>query len=265
MNLAVNARDALPNGGRLTIMTSATEIDEEYVRRRPDAHVGRFVSISVKDTGCGMNSETMSRIFEPFFSTKEVGRGTGLGLATVYGIVKQHQGWVEVTSAVGVGTTFRVLFPALKTAVVETDDQNDSIMMARGGRETILVVEDEPALRELVSTILKGYNYHVLEAESGVQALKVWEKHQGKIDLLLTDMVMPGGVSGAELAQQLRKKKSDLRVIYSSGYSSEIIGKNVNENISAFLPKPYRPPQLALHVRKSLDGPPLPILEVATA
>ena len=265
MNLAVNARDALPNGGRLTIMTSATEIDEEYVRRRPDAHVGRFVSISVKDTGCGMNSETMSRIFEPFFSTKEVGRGTGLGLATVYGIVKQHQGWVEVTSAVGVGTTFRVLFPALKTAVVETDDQNDSIMMARGGRETILVVEDEPALRELVSTILKGYNYHVLEAESGVQALKVWEKHQGKIDLLLTDMVMPGGVSGAELAQQLRKKKSDLRVIYSSGYSSEIIGKNVNENISAFLPKPYRPPQLALHVRKSLDGPALPILEVATA
>ena len=265
MNLAVNARDALPKGGRLTIMTCVTQIDEEYTRRRPEAQVGQFVSISVKDTGCGMDTKTLSRIFEPFFSTKEVGRGTGLGLATVYGIVKQHQGWVEVTSAVGVGTTFRVLFPALKTAVVETDDQNDSIMMARGGRETILVVEDEPALRELVATILKGYNYHVLEAETGVQALKVWDKHQGKIDLLLTDMVMPGGVSGAELAQQLRQKKSDLRVIYSSGYSSEIIGKNVKENISAFLPKPYRPPQLALHVRKSLDGPPLPILEVATA
>jgi signal transduction histidine kinase/DNA-binding response OmpR family regulator len=265
MNLAVNARDALPKGGRLTIMTSVTDIDEDYVRRRPEAQVGRFVSITVKDTGCGMNPETLSRIFEPFFSTKDVGRGTGLGLATVYGIVKQHQGWVEVTSAVGVGTTFRVLFPALKTAVVETDDQHDSIMMARGGRETILVVEDEPALRELVCAILQGYSYRVLEAESGVQALKVWEKHQGKIDLLLTDMVMPGGVSGAELAQKLRRLKSDLRVIYSSGYSSEIIGKNVNENTSAFLAKPYRPPQLALHVRKSLDAPPLPILEVAMA
>lgn len=262
MNLAVNARDALPNGGRLTIMTSVTEIDEEYSRRRPEAQVGQFVSISVKDTGCGMDTQTMSRIFEPFFSTKEVGRGTGLGLATVYGIVKQHQGWVEVTSAVGVGTTFRVLFPALKTAAVETDNQNDSIMMTRGGRETILVVEDEPALRELVTTILEGYSYRVIEAETGVEALKVWEKHQGKIDLLLTDMVMPGGVSGAELAQQLRQRKPDLRVIYSSGYSSEITGKNVDETLSVFLPKPYRPPQLALHVRKSLDGPPLPILQV---
>jgi len=265
MNLAVNARDAMPKGGRLRITTGTTEITEDYVRRRPEARVGQFVTIIVKDTGCGMDPQTLARIFEPFFSTKEVGRGTGLGLATVYGIAKQHQGWVEVTSAVGVGTTFRVLFPALRTAVVETDDQNDSIAMARGGRETILLVEDEPALRELVSAILKNYQYRVLEAETGVQALKVWEENHGKVDLLLTDMVMPGGVGGAELAQQLRRRKSDLRVIYSSGYSSEIVGKHLSENDAVFLPKPYRPPQLAQRVRKSLDGPPLPILPVGAA
>ncbi len=262
MNLAVNARDAMPKGGELTIITGVSEIDADYVRRRPEARVGQFVFISVKDTGCGMDAKTLSRIFEPFFSTKEVGRGTGLGLATVYGIVKQHQGWVEVTSAVGIGTTFRVLFPALKTAVVETDDQNESVMMARGGRETILLVEDEPALRELVATILRGYQYRVLEAETGVQALKVWDEHRGQVDLLLTDMVMPGGVSGAELAYRLRQRKTNLRVLYSSGYSSEIVGKNLSENDAVFLPKPYRPPQLALRVRKSLDSPPLPILEV---
>jgi len=265
MNLAVNARDAMPNGGKLSIITGLSHIDDEYSRRRPEARPGDFVSISVKDTGCGMDARTLSRIFEPFFSTKEVGRGTGLGLATVYGIVKQHQGWVEVTSAIGVGTTFRVLLPALKAAAVETDDQGDSAIMTSGGRETILLVEDEPALRELVSTVLKGYQYKVLEAETGVQALKVWNDHRGQIDLLLTDMVMPGGVSGAELAHRLRERKSDLRVIYSSGYSQEIVGRNLSENDAVFLPKPYRPPQLAHRVRKSLDGPPLPILEVVAA
>lgn len=265
MNLAVNARDAMPKGGRLNIITSVTEIDEEYVRRRPEARVGQFVSISVKDSGCGMDAPTLARIFEPFFSTKEVGRGTGLGLATVYGIVKQHQGWVEVTSALKVGTTFRILFPALQIAVVETDEQHDTIMMAKGGRETILLVEDEPELRELVSTVLRNCHYRVLEAETGVQALKLWDEHHGKVDLLLTDMVMPGGISGAELAKQLRGRKTDLRVIYSSGYSSEIVGNNLSENDSVFLPKPYRAPQLAMRVRKSLDAPPLPILETAPA
>jgi len=265
MNLSVNARDAMPKGGRLAISTGLVEIDEKYVRQRPEAHAGRFIALTVEDTGCGMNTAVLTRIFEPFFSTKEVGRGTGLGLATVYGIAKQHQGWVEVSSKVGVGTTFRVFFPALNTTVVETDDQNDSIMMASGGRETILLVEDEPVLRELVAKVLQGYHYRVLEAETGVQALQLWDEHQGKIDLLLTDMVMPGGVSGAELAQRLRQRKADLRVIYTSGYSSEIVGKNFSENDPVFLPKPYRPPQLAHRVRKCLDTPPQPILEVAAA
>ena len=263
MNLAVNARDAMPKGGRLIATTSLVEIDEDYVSQRPDARVGQFVVLSVEDTGCGMNTEILARIFEPFFSTKEVGRGTGLGLATVYGIIKQHQGWVEVTSAVGVGTTFRAFFPALPMAIVETDDQTDSLMMASGGRETILLVEDEPVLRELVAKVLEDYDYRVIQAETGVEALKVWEEHQGNVDLLLTDMVMPGGVSGAELAQRLRQRKPDLRVIYSSGYSAEIVGKNFSDNDPVFLAKPYRPPQLAQRVRKCLDAPPQPILKVA--
>ena len=265
MNLAVNARDAMPKGGCLTITTAVTEIRSNYVAHQPEARVGSFVTLTVQDTGCGMDAKTLARIFEPFFSTKEVGRGTGLGLATVYGIAKQHQGWVEVTSEVGIGTTFRVFFPALKAVAVETDDQNDSLMIARGGRETILLVEDEPMLRELVSKVLKGYDYRVLEAETGAQALQLWETSQGKVDLLLTDMVMPGGVSGAELAQKLRKRKSDLRVIYSSGYSTEIGGRSLSENDPMFLAKPYRPPQLAQRIRKCLDNPPLPILELATA
>ncbi len=264
MNLAVNARDAMPKGGKLTITTNLVEIDAAYVRRRPEARTGMFVALSVEDTGCGMDTNILTRIFEPFFSTKEVGRGTGLGLATVYGIMKQHQGWVEVTSAVGVGTTFRVFFPALPSATVETDDQSDSLMMASGGRETILLVEDEPVLRELVAKVLQEYDYNVLEAETGVAALKIWDAHEGKVDLLLTDMVMPGGVSGAELAYRLRQRKPDLRVIYSSGYSSEIVGKNFSETDPVFLAKPYRPPQLAQRVRKCLDAPPQPILEVVT-
>lgn len=264
MNLAVNARDAMPKGGRLTITTTVTEIGADYLSSQPEARVGQFVTLTIQDTGCGMDAKTLARIFEPFFSTKEVGRGTGLGLATVYGIAKQHQGWVEVTSEVGLGTTFRVFFPALSTVAVEVDDQNDSLMIARGGRETILLVEDEPMLRELVAKVLKDFDYRVLEAETGVEALKVWESCQGKVDLLLTDMVMPGGIGGAELAQQLRKRKADLRIIYSSGYSTEICGKSLNDNDPMFLAKPYRPPQLAQRVRKCLDNPPLPILELAT-
>ena len=260
MNLAVNARDAMPKGGCLTVTTAVTNIHDDYVAKRPEARVGCFVILTVQDTGCGMDAKTLARIFEPFFSTKEVGRGTGLGLATVYGIVKQHQGWLEVFSEVGHGSTFRVFFPALDAVAVGNDDRNDTQMFACGGRETILLVEDEPMLRELVANVLRGNNYRVLEAETGVQALKVWETSHGKVDLLLTDMAMPGGIGGAELAQQLRERKADLRVIYTSGYSTEVGGKILSGNDPMFLAKPYRPPQLAQRVRKCLDSPPLPIL-----
>lgn len=264
MNLAVNARDAMPRGGCLRLSTRTIQIGADYVRQKPEAREGRFVALSVQDTGSGMDAKTLARIYEPFFSTKEVGRGTGLGLATVYGIVKQHQGWLEVVSAVGVGTTFTVFLPALNKEIPEAEEQSsDTPAPLQGGRETILLVEDEPVLRELVGKVLKDYDYDVIEASTGVEALKVWDKHGGRFDLLLTDMVMPEGIGGAELAQRLRERKPDLRIIYSSGYSAEVVGKNFTENDPFFLAKPYRPPQLAQRVRQCLDAPPQPLLQVA--
>ena len=253
MNLSVNARDAMPKGGRLTISTTAVAIDEGYVQQHPDARPGRFICLNVTDTGCGMERATLARIFEPFFTTKEVGKGTGLGLATVYGIVKQHQGWIEVNSQPGAGTTFRVYFPASDKPVDAPVEKTTRGNKVRGGNETILVVEDEPVLRELARMILKDYKYEVLEAASGHEALQVWEKHKGQIDLLLTDMVMPEGMTGRELAEKLRREKPDLKVIYTSGYSSDVMGhENATRDIK-FLQKPYPPPELAQAVRECLD------------
>ncbi len=252
MNLSVNARDAMPKGGRLRINTSLVEIDSDYVRHHPDARPGKFVCLTVGDTGCGMDTETLQRIFEPFFTTKEVGKGTGLGLATVYGIVKQHQGWVQVSSQIKVGTTFEIFFPA-SSKPVERISQPSQNQPVRGGTETILLVEDEPVLRELARAILQDYDYRVLEASNGVEALKVWEQHQGQIDLLLTDMVMPQGISGRELAQELKTRKPALKVIYTSGYSSDVMGNEIGTCEVRFLQKPYPPPQLAHMVRECLD------------
>lgn len=252
MNLSVNARDAMPKGGRLEISTSTKNIDDAYVQQNPDARPGRFVCMTVSDTGCGMDAQTLARIYEPFFTTKEVGKGTGLGLATVYGIVKQHQGWIEVNSRLGAGTTFRVYFPASDKAVEATVEKGPDDKV-RGGHETILVVEDEPVLRELARMILRDYRYDVLEAATGVEALQVWEKHQGRIDLLLTDMVMPEGISGRELAEILRRKKPDLKVIYTSGYSADVMGPTAAGSDIKFLQKPYPPPELAQLVRECLD------------
>jgi CheY-like chemotaxis protein len=201
-----------------------------------------------------MDQKTLERIFEPFFSTKEVGKGTGLGLATVYGIVNQHQGWLEVTSAVGRGTTFKIYFPAaaaVAEAPSELQPDSDSV---RGGQETILLVEDEPVLRELVREVLSEYQYHVIEAGSGVEALRVWDEHNGEVDLLLTDMVMPEGMSGRDLAMQLRQQKPHLKVIYTSGYSSESLSSDIGQSDTLFLAKPYLPPQLAQLVRQALDA-----------
>jgi PAS domain S-box-containing protein len=254
MNLAVNSRDAMPKGGRLLIRTSKVEVDAQYASQHADARIGQFVQLIVTDNGCGMEPKTLERIFEPFFSTKEVGRGTGLGLATVYGIVKQHQGWIQVRSEPGKGTTFTIHFPALSKREEPTEPPMNEPHIARGGKETILLVEDEPDVREFVSELLREYEYRVLQAESGPQALKVWEAHSGKIDLLLTDMVMPEGMSGRDLAYQLRKRKPDLKVIYSSGYSSATRG-DIGQNETAFLAKPYHPPELANMVRQCLDSP----------
>jgi len=252
MNLSVNARDAMPKGGKLLITTSLATIDDAYVQLHPDAHPGQFVRLSVADTGTGMSKETLSRIFEPFFTTKEVGKGTGLGLATVYGITKQHNGWVEVDSELGVGTTFVVHLPASSKSF-DTTFEKAPQKAVKGGHETIMLVEDEPVLRELAHVILNDYHYQVLEAGTGVEAIKVWEKHEGKIDLLLTDMVMPEGMTGRELAEELRRRKPDLKVIYTSGYSADVMGGDLGLRDAKFLQKPYPPPLLAKTVRECLD------------
>jgi CheY-like chemotaxis protein len=190
MNLSVNARDAMPRGGHLTITTEAVKITAGRAAVHPESREGDFVCLSVTDDGCGMDQATMDRIFEPFFTTKEVGKGTGLGLATVYGIVKQHEGWIEVASEVGHGTTFSLYFPASEAVAGGEVQQAAPTAPVRGGKETILVVEDEAVLRQMARTILEDCGYRVMEAASGIEALKVWERHREAIDLVLTDMVM---------------------------------------------------------------------------
>jgi len=256
MNLVVNARDAMPKGGKLVLATSVVDIDEAYTARHAGSHQGKFVSLMVKDTGCGMDSHTLERIFEPFFTTKEVGKGTGLGLATVYGIVRQHGGWVDAQSAKGIGTTFTIFIPASTQKLVTKDDFTTDIHEVKGGKERILVVEDQVELRELVREVLVAYQYDVSLAASGPEALRIWKNAGGRFDLLVTDMIMPGGMTGRDLAEELKRLKPGLRIIYTSGYSSELIGKDLGRDSAAFLPKPYRPPQLAHLVRQCLDKNP---------
>jgi PAS domain S-box-containing protein len=257
MNLSVNARDAMPKGGQLTLGTSLKRIDEARARRNPDARPGAFVCLCVTDTGSGMSPETLGRIFEPFYTTKEVGKGTGLGLATVYGIVKQHQGWVEVESELNVGTTFHVYLPACdKKAEAASLDSDASPSAVRGGSETILLVEDEPVLRELARVILQDLKYRVIEAGSGVEAVKVFQAHEGRVDLLLTDLVMPEGMTGRELADHLKVRSPGLKVIFTSGYSADVLGNEPLRDGTLFLQKPYAPPLLARTVRQCLDAKP---------
>ncbi|HEU5396660.1 MAG TPA: response regulator, partial [Verrucomicrobiae bacterium] len=258
MNLAVNSRDAMPRGGKLMIETSALAVDNAALRHHPEAHVGRFVCLTITDTGCGMERSVLQRIFEPFFTTKEVGKGTGLGLATVYGIVKQLRGWIEVQSEVGVGSTFKVFLPsAAETAApAPAPDPAENV---RGGEETILFVEDEKNLLDLMREVLSQYRYKVLTASSGLDALKVWEKHEGPIHLLFTDVVMPGGMTGTDLASVLKKREPGMKVILSSGYSSAHAGSELNKAETIFLSKPYQPHEAAALVRKTLDTiPPAP-------
>ncbi|HKS36054.1 MAG TPA: ATP-binding protein, partial [Verrucomicrobiae bacterium] len=256
MNLAINARDAMPEGGQLTIGTKAVEIPEGYSEHNPEARPGRFVCLSISDTGCGMDETTLERIFEPFFTTKPAGKGTGLGLATVYGIVKQHRGWIEVQSQVSNGTTFRIYLPA--SAKAATPSSNHQVEpAARGGSETVLLVEDEPAVLGMAKGILERQGYRVLSAASGDEALPVWHENASGIRLLLTDMVMPGSLNGRELAEKLLSEKPGLKVIYTSGYSVELLGTGMTTSKNfVFLQKPYRPDALAQVVRNCLDETP---------
>ena len=260
VNLVINARDAMREGGRLVLTTSQQMLEPVSSVLNPEARPGHYVCLTVADTGCGMDATTLSHMFEPFFTTKEPGKGTGLGLATVYGIVKQHQGWVVVESQLGQGTTFTLFLPSgVKPAQAVPPAQPGAPALANSamslGDETILVVEDEPALRELVVNVLELCGYRILQACTGVEALKVWEKHKNEIDLLLTDMVMPEGISGRQLAERLQAEDPALKVIYTSGYSPGMAGKDIAllEGFN-FLAKPYPPSRLANVVRECLDG-----------
>jgi PAS domain S-box-containing protein len=254
LNLAVNSRDAMPKGGQLSLRILTVDVDERHVAQHPEARAGRFVCLTVSDTGCGIPPEILRHIFEPFFTTKEVGKGTGLGLATVYGIVKQHQGWIEVESQLGKGTSFAVFLPR-SGEVGEVVEELPAERLIRGGTETILVVEDETAVRELVCNCLAAHGYNILQAESSIRALEVWKKSRDRIDLLLTDLVMPDRMNGRELAEQLWAEKPKLKVIFTSGYSADVVGKDfVLRRGLNYLQKPYHPKKLALTIRDCLDS-----------
>ncbi len=259
MNLALNARDAMIDGGKLTLATVQVEIDETARARNPEAQLGPHICLAVKDTGNGMDSATIARIFEPFFTTKGPGKGTGMGLATVYGVLKQHGGWIEVESAPRRGTTVRVFFPlSADDMTVEPSAPEEPLAdNIPSNAVTILVVEDEEMLREFVSDALTAVGYRVLSAANGRAALKIWEEHRNEIDLLLTDVVMPESISGRELAHTLINDKPDLKVIFTSGYSAELIGADFErEKQHAFLAKPYLPDRLTQAVAAHLQGSP---------
>ena len=256
LNLTVNARDAMPSGGRLRIRVDSIEVSDEHAQVHPLARPGRFVRLSVTDQGGGISVEHLPRIFDPFFTTKEPGKGTGLGLATVYGIIRQHEGWIEVDSESGKGSEFRVYLPISD----ETDSPSGTAsgpVRCLAGRGTILLVEDEPALRAMAQSILERGGYEVVPASNGPSALKLWADCQGKFDLLFTDLVMPEGLSGGDLAMHLRGERADLPVLFTSGYSSDLptgaAGAFAGSEVEGFLTKPYNPEQLLKAVSECLD------------
>jgi signal transduction histidine kinase/ActR/RegA family two-component response regulator len=253
LNLVTNARDAMPQGGTLTLNAKEVQITGEMAQNNPKAREGRFACISIADTGSGITPAVLPQLFDPFFTTKEPGKGTGLGLATVYGILQQHQGWIEVESQPGHGTKFSFFIP---TSTIQPDAAAGPQPKARieGGTETILLVEDEPVVHRLARSILQRHGYRVYGAHTGAEALSVWSEHAGKIDLLLTDMVMPGEVSGRQLGQTLQAQKSGLKIIYTTGYSADALNPEnaLHEGVN-FIAKPYTPEKLVQIVRRRLD------------
>lgn len=252
MNLAVNARDAMPAGGKLTVTTANTSLDENYLQNFPDLSAGDYVMLAVADTGTGMSEEVKAHLFEPFFTTKPAGKGTGLGLATCFGIVKQNAGHINWYSELGRGTTFKIYFPRVQLALEPARVRSQPAAVA-GGRETVLVVEDEPAVRELAAFALREKGYTVFEAVNGEEGLRVARQHEGKIDLVLTDVIMPV-MGGKEMADHLRTSHPDTKVLFTSGYTQDAIGHHgVLRPGIVFLQKPYMTTTLARKVREVLD------------
>jgi len=254
VNLVVNSRDAMPSGGRIGIETANVTLDKDYTRTHLGVQPGEFVMIAVSDTGQGMDGETRRHLFEPFFTTKAKGKGTGLGLASVYGMVKQSGGDIWVYSEPDHGTIFKLYFPKVAASPSEIAGADGRLADVRGS-ETILVVEDENAVRDLTVKILRQLGYHVLPAESGASALEVAKSHAGGIELLLTDVVMPG-MSGKQLAEELKPARPEMRVLYLSGYTENtVINHGVLEPGVEFLPKPYSREVLAGKIREVLTRP----------
>ncbi|HEU5403269.1 MAG TPA: response regulator, partial [Terriglobales bacterium] len=252
MNLAVNARDAMPNGGRLTIETKVVELDAQYSQQRgAEIAAGEYVMLAISDTGVGMSQEVQSQIFEPFFTTKEVGKGTGLGLASVYGTVRQSGGFIWVYSELGKGSSFKLYFPAIEAAG-EAAEARTIAMPHPGGSEEILLVEDEATLRELTSTFLQSKGYRVIEASNGVRALEICRTNPN-ISVLVSDVVMPE-MGGPALAAYATKMIPKLKVILMSGYTDRAIDQNVLEQGMEFLQKPFSFDTLAKTIRRVLDG-----------
>ncbi len=252
INLATNARDAMPKGGMLTIGTGILDIDASFVQANGYGEPGRYALISVSDTGIGMDEKTKNRIFEPFFTTKEVGKGTGLGMAIVYGIVKQHHGFINVYSEPQIGTTFRIYIPLIEKELA-ADEEIITLTPPKGGTETILVAEDDAAVRTLVQEILAGYGYAVIPAEDGEVAVEMFRAHSDTIKLILMDIIMPKK-NGKEACREIRQLNPDVKVLYSSGYTLDIIqNRDVLDEGAELIMKPVQPLELLRKVRELLD------------
>jgi len=252
MNLAVNARDAMPRGGRLTMETANVELDEVYARSHAGVTPGPYVMMAISDSGTGMDEETLSKVFDPFFTTKEIGKGTGLGLSTIYGIVKQSNGNIWVYSEPGKGTTFKIYLPRVEKEIEETEAV-EAAAESLTGSEAILVVEDNEMVRDLVQTIFQRHGYSVLTAQDGEEAIKVSKEHDGPIHLMVTDVVMPN-MSGKELAERLNALRPDMKVLYMSGYTDNaIVHHGVLAQEMLFIQKPFTPESLARKVREVID------------
>jgi CheY-like chemotaxis protein len=250
VNLAVNARDAMPMGGMMTVETANVDVDKALARRHEGLAVGPYVRLTVRDTGIGISEENRLRIFEPFFTTKPKGEGSGLGLATVYGIVRQSGGLITVESTTGQGSTFTIYLPA---AIQDAEDTFATVAAAvKGGTETILIAEDQPEVRAVTRDVLARHGYRVLVADGGQQALEI-AGDAATIHLLLTDVVMPG-MTGPELAVELRKRRPGIKVLYASGYTGERLGQAEVAIRRSFIPKPFTPAALLAKVREVLDS-----------
>ena len=257
VNLVMNACDAMPQGGTLTIETVNVGRDDPQARRHPGAQAVGYVLLAVRDTGCGMDATTRDRLFEPFFSTKSRGRGRGLGLSTVYGIVSQSGGHIELDSAPERGTVFNIYLPQVECPAV-TQKPGTSTATLQQGSETVLIVEDKDEVRAAIGASLEMRGYEVLKACHGKEAMTICRRHEGPIHLLLTDVVMPQ-MTGPDLVQRVSLVHPETRVLYISGYTSEALNRrNLTEPSTAFLQKPFTPEALARRVRAVLDAPPHP-------